>query len=177
MYTPGIIAIPYVFWSWLNHTGSLEFKPAALVIFNLIISELLYLVAFQYYPFASDFYVMQIPAVFLIQDFLFFTLHKFFHVNKTAFNLVHSIHHESYDSFYAFHAHPLEHILLNLGTLFVPLCFVRVNQEALNMFICMEIYTAVVGHSPHGQPHELHHIYLNRRFGSVYLMDYLFGTF
>lgn len=142
------------------------------VLENLIITDALFVSSFWLLPFGSLSFT-NLLMMFIVQDIYFYTIHKLFHV--FAYKL-HKLHHSIYGPFYAWHATVIEHITINLMSVGVP-WYLFPNPSWLFVIICMmEIYTSVNGHT-YGSPHNIHHVYQNKRLGSIYLVDRVLGTY
>lgn len=119
-----------------------------------------------------------------VNEVLFFHIHRFFHVNKKMYKMVHKIHHQwtAPISFVAIYSHPLENVLANLMPLVMGmvLCGTHVLAAAIMIFVALVHTTAV--HSGYwicddNGMHDEHHKKFNVNYGVSGLMDRWYGTY
>jgi len=124
-------------------------------------------------------------AVFmLVNEVLFFYMHRFLHVNKRAYQTIHKIHHKwtAPISFAAVYAHPLEVLFGNALPLLVGplLCRSHISTATVWLF-AYQVHTTCT-HSgfwfcDDNGMHDEHHAKFNVNFGVHGIMDHLYGTF
>jgi len=174
MYFP--IFIWYIYISHIKtNEGSILTNDAIInVIKNLIITDNIYLFVSCYYEF-SEFSLLNIILMLIAQDIYFYTMHKVFH-NKYMYNSFHHIHHQSLQPFYAWRAHIVEHIVVNIGSIAIPFFLFPNNSYVLTLIVLVQVYTSVNGHTGLTD-HAKHHIDHNKCLGSIYIMDRLLFTY
>lgn len=151
------------------------------IVINLAITELIYLFGWLYDPLTCDYppcncslSFNRLILFYITQDIYFYCVHKYvFHKFLTRF---HAVHHKFIIAYAAWYGHPLEHILLNLGSIIIPFWIFPNPAWVLFIIIIQHIYTSVNGHTPNS-PHSVHHNYPTKRFVSIYLVDRLLDTF
>jgi sterol desaturase/sphingolipid hydroxylase (fatty acid hydroxylase superfamily) len=149
------------------------------VVVNLAITEVIYLFGWFYDPLTCDspscsLSFSRIILFYVMQDIYFYFIHRYiFHKWLTDF---HAVHHQFIIAYAAWYGHPLEHILLNIGSIIIPFWIFPNPAWVLFIIIIQQIYTSVNGHTPNS-PHSVHHNCPTKRFGSIYLVDRLLDTF
>jgi len=134
----------------------------------------------------------QIPAFLVIEDFYFYWMHRFLHWKK-IYKYVHKVHHEHKSPFgiTAEYAHPIETVVLGLGTLLGPLLLCR-HLFTLWVYLGVRLWETVEDHSGYDVPfnptnlipfwggpvhHDFHHKTFDGPYSSIFTYcDYLFGT-
>ena len=120
--------------------------------------------------------------IIVLTDIIFYTSHRYFHYNKLLYNNIHRKHHE-YDppiAIGALHAHPIEHIFVNLFSTIMPMFIVRSDMIVSIIWTIISSVNVVVAHSGTwpNDPHIAHHRYLKCNYGvGLLLMDKVLGTF
>lgn len=121
-------------------------------------------------------------AYVVLADQWFYWTHRYMHVNKSLFSYVHSIHHEWTHpmAISTMYAHPLEHIVVNLGAILVgpfllpmPMHFVRI-WGLVAMINSMMAHSGIKGLSA---SHDIHHRKLKYNFGVLDLSDRMYDTY
>lgn len=147
------------------------------IVMNLAITEIVYFLGWLYDPITcSDCSVsfIRLLMFYITQDIYFYFIHRY--VFHKWFPRFHAIHHKFIVAYAAWYGHPLEHLLLNLGSIIVPFWIFSNPPWVLFLIIIQQIYTSVNGRTPNS-PHSVHHNYPTKRFGSIYLVDRLLDTF
>ncbi|GAA5976849.1 hypothetical protein JCM11641_000889 [Rhodosporidiobolus odoratus] len=151
-------------------------------------------------PFPSFFREMlpQICLFFFLEDMWHYFVHRLMH-HKRLYKHVHKIHHEYSAPFglAAEYAHPIEVLILGLGTVGSPLLWCWLsggNMHLITMYvwICGRLFQAVDAHSGYDFPWSLnhwlpvwagaeHHDYHHEKFVECYssslrVWDYMLGT-
>lgn len=178
-YFPGLITAIYAYFA-VKKTDLQEYAAPATqvvenIIVNLTITEIIFMLGWLFEVLGSNtFSIMNLALFYIMQDIYFYCVHRFlFHGPLWR---LHHIHHLFIDSHAAWYGHFLEHILLNLGSIVVPFYLFPNTSLVMFLVILQQIYTSVNGHTK-SSPHSIHHSNRNRRFGSIYLLDRLTGTF
>ena len=150
---------------------------------NLIITNL----TLNYYYFIQ--YVFTGTIVIFIRLFflniLFANLHYLFHRNKFLFTNIHYLHHELVitQGAGAIYCHSLEHIIVNLLPVIIPMILFPSDLFWTSLFICFVSYETVIGHTSFEDQritsrHNLHHKLFNINFDNFpYLFDKIIGTY
>lgn len=178
-YLPGLISTLYVYFSVKKSNLPDEQEPPTCVlhnvILNLAITEVVFmlgwwddLITVQYFKFSN------ILLFYLMQDVYFYCVHKY--IFHGILWRLHAMHHQCITSYAAWYGHSIEHIVLNIGSVVVPAWLFPTTPFVFMLIIIQQIYTSVNGHSAHS-PHSIHHANNNKRFGSIYLIDRLRGSF
>ncbi|PRQ72716.1 Fatty acid hydroxylase superfamily-domain containing protein [Rhodotorula toruloides] len=151
-------------------------------------------------PFPSFFgqIVPQVMLFFFMEDFWHYTVHRIMH-HRALYKHVHKVHHTYSAPFglAAEYAHPIEVLVLGLGTVGGPLlwCYLSGgNMHLITMYtwICCRLFQAVDAHSGYDFPwslnhwlpiwagaehHDYHHEKFNECFSSsLRVWDWLLGT-
>lgn len=185
-YIPFLVTLLYAYFAVKKTHLTLEENPPPNdvlnnIIINLGITELIYLFVWLYDPItctsSSDMCSLSFTRLimfYVMQDIYFYCVHKYiFHKFLARF---HTVHHKFIVAYAAWYGHPLEHTLLNLGSIIIPFWIFPNPDWVLFIIIIQQIYTSVNGHTPNS-PHSVHHNNLTKRFGSIYLVDRLLDTF
>jgi len=173
MYIPGLITISYLYNS--NPCELPCDKHSAINIFiNILIAECLYASTTIVKPY-TNFNIKNIILFLILQDIWFYTFHKLFHSIPILYR-IHKLHHSKFGPFFTWYIDWREHVLINIGSFTIPWLLFPNNPIVLVSLIIIQIYSAVDGHKEKSQ-HEIHHLFNNRRYGSIYLLDRIFGTY
>ena len=130
-------------------------------------------------------YVYAYILIFLVlADQWFYWIHRLCHYNKIIFKYIHSLHHHwTYPiAVSTLYVHPLEHIIINLGSFLIgPLLFPTSNL-CLCIWTAMSTLNSVIAHGgtkiiSNDGTHDLHHRFLIYNFGVLGVSDRMFGTF
>lgn len=123
----------------------------------------------------------------ILEDILFYIVHRSFHKNTYLYNYIHKKHHELIDNcgFGAIYATQLENIIANLLPTFLCPLVCRIQGPFIDVWFVGGVATSVFSHSGYKFPsifkslnynHDLHHKYYVCSFGVMGIMDYLFKT-
>jgi len=183
---PFVTSFIYIFFSIYYHSKN-ERKyrtPYAseygILAMNLAITEIFLYFLAQTSLVHGSFSVLFFIGFVLVQDVYFYVLHYMMHIFLYH---IHKIHHSYYAPFTAWMSHPLEHLFLNLGSLFVALYVFPQPYIICTILSLTQPYTSVNGHTAGDETtpspvHEIHHTTSMRRFGTgFYLTDRIVGTF
>lgn len=171
----------YGFMAGRHQTHTITDSQKWNIVYNMILTQAMWLSHYINRNESLSFLVslVWIPVVLFVQELWFYSLHRFFHYSKWLFNNIHYIHHTVYDSFYAWHAHPVEHLLLNIGSLAIPCLMIPLHNYILALLIYGQVMTSIIGHTPNDDNtryHQKHHINMNTRFGNIRMLDKLLHT-
>lgn len=133
----------------------------------------------------GDFFVLdnlyRIPFMLLINEVLFYTIHRIFHTR--FFYHIHKKHHlwTQPVALSATYADPREHALVNILPVVLSAKLAGVNLTTMRYWhIFALVNTLVIAHGGLGMSagmHELHHELFNCNYGTIGLLDYLYGTY
>lgn len=127
----------------------------------------------------SDIYKLPLYALYAETHFYFF--HRLFHTKYLYF--LHKKHHETHITIAASanNASVLEHVLVNVGELFVANYLFQGSILLTLIAILFGTVNPILSHCGYlnfGIEHEIHHIKLSKNYGfGLYIWDRLFGTF
>ena len=134
----------------------------------------------------------QVPVFLVIEDFYFYWVHRFLHW-KRIYRYIHKVHHEHKAPFgiTAEYAHPVETVVLGVGTLLGPVIFCR-HLFTLWVYLAVRLWETVEDHAGYdvwfnptnlipfwGGPvhHDFHHKSFDGPYSSIFTYcDYIFGT-
>jgi methylsterol monooxygenase len=120
----------------------------------------------------------------VVEETMFYYVHRLFHVNKKMYHHIHKMHHTwtSPISFVAIYCHPVEHILSNISPLILGpvLCGSHLFAIGAYLFIA-QVHTLTV-HSGYwfcddNGMHDEHHRSFNYNYGVLGVLDMLHGTY
>jgi len=88
-------------------------------------------------------------------------------------------------AFAAQYAHPVEHILVNVATVFLPLLFRGAHIVTFCIYLGSALVETAATHSGYdffrpslkANMHDLHDEKFNVNFGGLWMLDYLHGTY
>lgn len=146
------------------------------VTINLMMTEIIFLLGWLFDPVTCDCSVsfVKVFLFYIAQDAYYYCVHKY--IFHKFLHQWHSIHHEYILSFATWYCHPLEHIFLNLGSIIIPFWIFNNPPWILAIIIIQQVYTSIAGYNRKSH-NGIHNEYLTKRFGSIYLLDYLNDTF
>ncbi|KAF0693563.1 Aste57867_15428 [Aphanomyces stellatus] len=129
---------------------------------------------------------------FILEDFYFYWIHRLLH-HKSVYKHVHKLHHEYAAPFgiTAEYAHPVETMLLGVGTFLGPFLLTR-HLLTLWVWLAVRLVETIDDHSGYELPwawsnfvpfwagpvhHDYHHEKFQDNYASVFtIWDYIFGT-
>jgi methylsterol monooxygenase len=136
--------------------------------------------------------VLQIPFFYFVEDFWFYWVHRALHWGP-LYKYIHKIHHEHAAPFgiAGEYAHPIESLLLGVGTALGPL-LMRAHLLTLWCWLLARVWQVVDAHSGYNFPwspnryvplwggaefHDYHHMAFVGNYSSTFtLWDWVFGT-
>eukprot|EP01084_Bolivina_argentea_P274471 467851_1 len=140
-------------------------------------------------------YILKILSIGFVSDILFYCAHRIMHEIKWFYQNIHKIHHTfNYTiAICASASHPLEHLLVNIFTVFGTPILLNMSCLGLFIYVWVAALATTFGHSGYdnpsnlliykfrkytGNPHDYHHLYINCEYGSGYneFMDTIFRT-
>lgn len=126
---------------------------------------------------------LEIMVWMIVEEVMFFYLHRWLHINKTMYARVHKLHHRwtAPVSFVAIYCHPLEHILCNLTPLLMGPLICRSHILAIGTFLFAGTIHTLAVHSGYwfcddNGMHDEHHAKFTVNYGVMGLMDYWYGS-
>lgn len=128
--------------------------------------------------------LLQLAALILIEDILFFAAHHTMH-RKYFFKKIHRVHHEYRESIAiaTHYVHYIEHIVGNLIPVFAGVFILQPHPFVVLFWVMMVVINALHTHSGYALPfmaysvhHDWHHYHVNGSFSAIGFMDQLFGT-
>lgn len=127
--------------------------------------------------------VVKIVFYALVADQWFYWTHRILHY-PWLYRNIHSIHHQwTYPmAIRAIYAHPIEHIVGNIGSFLVGPLIWPCGGALMGVWIGLATFNAVSGHSGIHFPlfsiekHDLHHRILNCNYGTSGISDRMYGT-
>ena len=172
-YFPGFITVLYAYWAY--HLSELkddmvpEKKVVNVVLVNIGLAELVFLLSWWFDVFTmGTFGFGQLVLFYIVQDVYFYIVHKFiFH--KLLYS-VHSRSHDYFKPYAAWYCHPIEHLVLNIGSIAASFWLFPTSPLVLWFIMVQQIYMSMTKHRPNSL-YYMHHINGNCRFGSFYLTD------
>lgn len=151
--------------------GELLFR----VLINVLIAELLFWSGTSVMTFPDEFSGWNLVYFLLAQDVWMYTIHRMFHKIPYLYQF-HRLHHSEYAPVYAWLAHPIDHIFINLASVGIPFMLFS-NPYWTMVLLCMaQCRSSVTGHD-NGTPHHMHHRDHTKQLGSIYLLDRILGSY
>lgn len=169
------IFLTYAYFSLRNTKVDPDSYLLLRVALNVLISELLFWVASYTFTFAESFGFWNLVGFFILQDLWFYVTHIMFHHVPYLYQF-HKIHHSAYSPVFAWLAHPVDHLVVNLGSFAVAFMTFGNPYWVFVFLSVLESWSSVSGHDE-GTPHHIHHKGSSQRYGSIYLFDRLFGSY
>lgn len=170
----------YIFLAYwyfaLRHTEQIP-KPDVLltVLVNVLFTEALFWTGLQYLDFNKSFSIWRLLGFLLAQDLYFYASHRLFHSVPFLY-VFHKVHHQEYSPVCAWHSHLVDHMLINVASVAVSFWLFPNPYWTLVLICIAQCRSSVTGHRD-GTPHQLHHLNVQKRLGSVYLFDRLIGSY
>lgn len=118
-----------------------------------------------------------------VTELAFYHLHRLFHINKTLYANIHKVHHTwtAPIALASTYAHPIEHILCNLGSVSLGPALFRAHPVTNLAFSMLFAIGAQGHHSGYWHEdvgmHDIHHELFDCNFGNAHLLDHLHGTY
>lgn len=163
-----------------NSIDEASYWEIFVILFNLAMIEItdMFFVMFCYYPEKIDLSlgIVNIITILLIQDMIFYTFHRIMHEIPILYKNVHSTHHSRYGPIYALYVNPLDNVLTNIFPLFLSVILFPIPLWMVKILIAYQMYNVTKAHRK-GSLHEVHHLNMKKRFGTVYFMDIIFETY
>lgn len=117
----------------------------------------------------------------LVEEVLFYVIHRFILHYEPVYQAIHSVHHEfvTPNPFSSIYAHPVEHLIQNILPLWVACYLINPTYFVTLLWICMATVSACWSHtlSDRDKFHVIHHITKNCNFGTQMFLDWIFGTY
>ena len=128
--------------------------------------------------------LLDLSILILCQSIYFYFIHRLFHT-KFLYKYIHYLHHKNHITipYTALNCHILEHILVNIMSVFIGTKFWSCHQHSIAIWVWYATKSLVITHSniireKNPKTHDFHHLLKNVNFGSGFkFMDKLFGTF
>ena len=133
--------------------------------------------------------ILYTPIYFIVYTYLadiwFYFTHLTLHRNRFLYKHIHSIHHQWLFpmGICAIYAHPLEHIVSNIGSVIIGPVILPINSTLFCLWIILTTLNTVISHSGsyiymlNNETHDLHHRIMSGNFGVRGFCDKLFGTY
>lgn len=153
-----------------NFVNELSPEVLAQIYSNLVLTELAYGLSRFFNIHKDEFDPFNLIYFFIIQDIYFYFVHKYLHKYS-----MHYMHHTQFRPSCAWYADYREHLLLNVGSVGISYILFPNTNLVFHLIIYLQIYTSVNGHT-RGSKHHKHHLNSNKRYGSIYLIDYIANT-
>lgn len=120
----------------------------------------------------------------LVEEVMFFYVHRWLHENKSLYAAIHKLHHTwtAPVSLVAIYCHPFEHIVSNIVPLLAGPLLCGSHVAAILVYLLLGLVHTTAVHSgywfcdDHGM-HDEHHAKFNVNYGVCGLMDSLYGTY
>ena len=115
-------------------------------------------------------------------DLYFYTTHRYCHKNLWLYRRIHKHHHTTHITVASsgFSASIIEHLIINIGSVYIPHLFIRGSYQLLCIIVCIGGYSSASSHSGYkiSYSHNIHHQLLQYNYGNgLYIWDRIFGTF
>eukprot|EP00800_Vazella_pourtalesii_P022882 TRINITY_DN9082_c0_g1_i1.p1 TRINITY_DN9082_c0_g1~~TRINITY_DN9082_c0_g1_i1.p1 ORF type:complete len:281 (-),score=35.50 TRINITY_DN9082_c0_g1_i1:212-1054(-) len=130
-------------------------------------------------------FVINTILLLVLQDFLFYYLHRLFHY-PPLYRAWHKKHHEftAPVAIASVYAHPVEHVFVNLLSVWLPILIVGVHCAEYWLWFGIVITGTFINHSGYHLPfvpispehHDFHHLVFTENFGTFRYLDWLNGT-
>ncbi len=126
----------------------------------------------------------QLAVMILCEEFLFFSVHRAFHW-RPLFRLFHRVHHEyrKPTGIATHYVHYVEHLIGNLLPVFSGVVLVGAHPLVIFVWTGLAVTNAIHTHGgyafwgmPYAHDHDFHHFRLRGNYGSLGVLDWLFGT-
>jgi len=128
--------------------------------------------------------VSQTAVSMLVNEYCFFHVHRWMHVNKNMYAAVHKIHHKwtAPIAIMAIYCHPLEHVIANLTPVVLGPILCRMHVTNFAVYVVAGVVHTMLVHSGYWMcdddgMHDEHHAKFNVNFGIMGIMDQWYGTY
>jgi sterol desaturase/sphingolipid hydroxylase (fatty acid hydroxylase superfamily) len=184
MYIPLLASLVYLTsanYYMDDKSPNLTVKHIGVVLRNLLIIESIYTVAWFFDLFNTNdglsvhTNLFNTVLIFIIQDVWFYSIHKLLH-NIPKLYVFHKQHHEVFGPFHTWHASVFEHIAVNIMSFVVPSSLFPLHVYAFHLLIAIQSWSSVSGRINNAF-HEIHHTNGKKRFGTLYIIDRLVGSY
>lgn len=177
-----------IFLYWLlssmffNNDDKINRKHVALILFNqtIITFPLVYLYYYNLPSTESSILecLFKVFCCYCFQSVYFYFVHRAFHSVDFLYSRFHYVHHIYVKSspFVAFFAHPVEHLVVNLASVFLGPIVTNMSFQLLRLWLLFSTTNAVLAHKD-DTLHVLHHRYRMCNFGTRVTLDKMFGTY
>ena len=165
----GYVALAYCIASW-------SFRWPVLVWANVAVAEAsLYIYQDCRRTSTTLSTTVYFPLFLLLQELYFYYVHRLLHI-PLVYRWIHRWHHDGeHDRAYAWYAHPLEHLVLNIGSCAVPAMILN-DHEYLPGLLVAIIASSVLSHAQDAKHIRYHHQRRHTYFGNWYVLDWLHYT-
>lgn len=120
-----------------------------LVLLNIMLSELTVLIGWATFLTSEKFSMFNLIMWYITQDFYFYIVHRWvFHKYLSVFHNTVSIPLSYYS---AWRKHPVEHVVLNLGSIMVSFWLFPNSTLVMYLVMLQQIFTSVSNHRPDAQ--------------------------
>merc|ERR1719436_66385 len=120
----------------------------------------------------------------LVQEVLFFYVHRWLHENKALYAAIHKKHHTwtSPVSLTAAYCHPVENVIANIAPMVAGPILCGSHMAAVGIFVFLFVVHTVGTHSGYwicddNGMHDEHHRKFTVNYGMLGVMDVWYGTF
>ena len=133
---------------------------------------------------SSGAFLAQLGVMILCEELLFFSVHRAFHW-RPLFRLFHRVHHEyrKPTGIATHYVHYVEHLVGNLLPVFSGVVLVGAHPLVIFVWTGLAVTNAIHTHGgyafwgmPYAHDHDFHHFRLRGNYGSLGVLDWLFGT-
>ena len=119
--------------------------------------------------------IQKLILCFAFSDIYFYITHRILHL-KYFYKNIHKKHHEWIipSAISATYAHPIEHLISNIGAVYIPLVITNAHLYTYLFYQTLGIFNAVLSHSNYNfinNSHNIHHKKFNYNFGLGYTDD------
>ncbi|KAK3880260.1 hypothetical protein Pcinc_015241 [Petrolisthes cinctipes] len=120
----------------------------------------------------------------LMEEVAFYYSHRLFH-HRLLYKHFHKMHHEwqSPISITAIYAHPIEHVLSNMGPVLLGPLILGSHVATIWLWVSLALISTLNAHSgyhlpffPSPEAHDFHHLKFNQCYGVLGVLDLLHGT-
>jgi methylsterol monooxygenase len=169
-------------------------KSMPLICFNFLLGSLIGPIVLCTMLPEQSFDLDQLPSIstlfrdaivwLLVEEVMFFYVHRWLHVNKRAYYAIHKLHHTwtSPVSYVAIYCHPVEHLSSNIAPLLAGPLLCRSHTAAIGVYLFVGLIHTTAVHSGYwfcddNGMHDEHHNKFNCNYGVMGIMDSWYGTY